>query len=731
MTQENELQPEFISTAAFNLSPGGVSGSRLQMVGAHLTQMLVLKGATPRRCFTGVEREYGKYTFKVKIPVDGTIIAVVPKYPETVGHGAITSNPMSVVLYENVDTREICSLEIPQYHIAHQYFGFKYAHKRTLGMLSKGASIPKGTVFADSPAIDDNGDYRFGIEANIAYMTIPEVIEDGFVISESFAKKITTYGYETLDASFGKKYYPLNLYGDDTHYKPFPDIGERVRPDGLLMALREYDELLDPIQMTPAALRKVDTFDRTIYTKANAKVVDVLTRFDPKGSVPETPAGMDEQVRKYHTAMLNFYNTLLEHYERLSRTAAQRRETLRISRPLHGLLKDALYFKIEQSKVKAQRIVQRQPLDEWRVDVTVEYEMEPTAGFKLTGLSGDKGVIVAVRPTEEMPIDKHGTRADVIQDPISVGNRMNPTKPFEHYLNATNDQVERELRAAVANGWTEEAITWCWNRVLQYYKIVSPTMYDKITSKAYRQTPKQHIEQLLNNKPGIRLHIPTNNRPEPIEIAKALREEFPIDYGPVSYVGASGRRCTTVQPVMIASQYMILLEKTGSDWSACASGALQQHGILTKLTRHDKHARPGRSSPTRSLGEDETRLVAATATRNTTAQSLIPKLGPAAADGLAVAEMMDMANNPLVHQEAVRRILTAPQPTNIQTLIDRKKFPRGGSRSLRFLKHHLEAGGIQFVYTDDLKDPATVYQFGQAVDDDGDVDIDDEEGGDE
>lgn len=395
MSIENELHPELLSTAAFNLMPGTVSGSRLQMLGSHLTQMLVLKGATPRRCKTGIEREYGKYTFKVRMPVDATVIAVIPKYPEIIGQNAIASNPLSVVVYENVETQEVCILEIPQYHVAHQYFGFKYAHKRSLNMLSRGASIPKGTVFADSPSIDENGDYRFGIEANVAYMTVPGVIEDGFVISESFAKKLTTCGYETLDANWGKKYYPLNLYGDDKHYKPFPDIGERVRPDGLLMALRAYDELLDPVKMTPAALRRVDTFDKKVYTKANAKVIDIVTRFDPKGSVPETPTGMDEQVRKYHSAQLTFYNTLLELYEKLYRSAQQRRDGLKISRQFHRLLVEAQYFKIEQSKVKATRIVQRQPLDEWRVDVTVEYELEATKAFKLTGLSGDRSLVIS------------------------------------------------------------------------------------------------------------------------------------------------------------------------------------------------------------------------------------------------------------------------------------------------------------------------------------------------
>lgn len=388
MTTQNELSPDLLSTAAFNLMPGAMSGSRLQMLGSHLTQMLVMRGSTPRRCITGVEREYGKYTFKVKMPVDAIVIDVIPKYPETVGMNAIAANPMTVVVYMDVDTREIGMLEIPQYHVKHQYFGFRYAHKRTTSQLIRGASIRKGTVFADSPSIDDNGDYKFGVEANVAMMTLPGIIEDGLIISESLAKKMTTSGFDQLHAMWGKRYYPLNLYGDDNRYKPFPDIGERVRPDGLIMALREYDDLLDPVYMTPAALRRVDMLDKLVYTKGGAKVVDIVTRFDPKGPVPDTPNGMDEQVRRYHTAQMAFYNNLIEIYERLYREAAQRKETLSITRPFHRLLVEAYLFKLDHSKVKATKIVQRQPLDEWRVDITVEYDLEPTKAFKITDTCG-------------------------------------------------------------------------------------------------------------------------------------------------------------------------------------------------------------------------------------------------------------------------------------------------------------------------------------------------------
>lgn len=720
MSVENELHPELLSTAAFNLIPGTVSGSRLQMLGSHLTQMLVIKGATPRRCATGIEREYGKHTFKIKMPADGSIVAIIPKFPETIGRGSVQSNPLTVVVYQDVNTGEYGILEIPQYHIKHQYFGFKYSMKRTMSAITRGAIIAKDTVFADSPSIDENGDYCFGIEANVAYMTVPGVIEDGFVISESFAKRLTTTGYETLDASWGKKYYPLNLYGDDQNYKPFPDIGERVRPDGLIMALRAYDEMTDPVMMTPAALRRVDTFDKHIYTKANAKVIDIVARYDPKGSTPETPLGMEMQVQRYYKAQLHFYNTLIETYEKLNRQAQQKKEPLRISRHFHRLLVEAMYFKIDPTKFRASRIVQRQPMDEWRVDITVEYELQPTRAFKLTGLSGDKGVICQVWPDHEMPTDKHGTVADVIADGNATSNRMNLSRLYEHYLNATSDQLEREIRAAADKGLTDEIVEYYWQRVTRYYQIVSPIMHETITSSSYTQTPRQHIESIIKapKQRGIRLFIPTDNKVDMVDVISQLKAEFPIDKGPVTYVGRSGNRVVTEEDIIIASNYFILLEKTGTGWSAVSSGALQQHGILSKLTRHDKHARPGRASPTRNLGEDEVRLLAAVTGKVESTKPLVERYGPAAGDGLAVAELLDMANNPLVHQEAVRSILEADNPMAIEKLIDRNKFPRGGSRSLRFVKHHLQIAGIDLYYQDDLEDPPSIYQLNELTQDD-------------
>ena len=43
------------------------------------------------------------------------------------------------------------------------------------------------------------------------------------------------------------------------NYKPFPDMGDRIRSDGLIMAFRTYDDdLLGEIDMTTESLMEVD-----------------------------------------------------------------------------------------------------------------------------------------------------------------------------------------------------------------------------------------------------------------------------------------------------------------------------------------------------------------------------------------------------------------------------------------------------------------------------------------
>lgn len=382
----NELRVDLLASAGWNPWAQNDSSSRVQMLGSHLSQALVMDGATPRRNVTGIEREYGRFTFSVKMPANGEILRIIHKYPRTMSRDGIRENPMTAIIYEDIATKYIGVVMVPKHHCRHQHFGFRYQPKSALSRITVGSTVPKGTILSDSPSIDEHGNYRLGLEANVVFMSVPGVIEDGVIISKSFAERMTTTGFEKRSANWGSHVYPLNLYGNDREYKPFPDIGDNIREDGLLFALRQYDPLLAPIEMSPAALREPDyTFDKLIYGEPGAKVVDINIHHDTRSSPPPTPVGMETQTKKYYDAELQFYSQLLDFHRELVRKRGP--QNVALTPELHRLLGEALSFKPDQ-KMRATQIYQRQPLDDWRVEIAFEYKIVPTDAFKLTDLHG-------------------------------------------------------------------------------------------------------------------------------------------------------------------------------------------------------------------------------------------------------------------------------------------------------------------------------------------------------
>jgi len=683
--QENELHPSLLASGAINPFTKHTSSSRQQMLGGHLSQALVIAGATPRRCMTGVEREFGRFTFNVKMPVDAEILKVIQKYPRTHGEGGIQQNPLVSIIYDDVATKEVGVLHLPRFSCKHQHFGFNYRFKPAAARLSPGMTMAKGTVLAESPAVDDQGNYSIGTETNVAFMSVPGVIEDGVIVSKAYVQKLKTRGFENRVGMWGAKYYPLNLYGDERHYKPFPDIGERIRDDGLLFALRRYDDMLAPVEMTPKALMEPDsTFDYLIYGKPNALVTDVHIRHEVKGGFPRTPERMEEQTYKYYRAQVHYYENLLAAYKELR---TRRGPGLRITPEFHRLLVEAQTY-TESGKNKATMMVQRQPLDEWRVEVSYEYDIVPGVGYKLTDFHGGKGVICDVWETEDMPIDAEGNRAECIMDGDSTIKRMNIGRLYEQYINATSRHVTNQVRKWMENP-TQENIEQAWNYVTGYYAITSPKMYNLITGPDYTEQPRYHLENV--KKDGVYLWMPTDNPADSITMIQELRQHYPIQLGPVVYRGRSGNVVTTVSNVLIGSIYVMLLEKTGDDWSGVSSCKLQHFGIPARLTKHDKHSLPGRANPVRIMGESEVRLVAA------------------AVGGDVAAELLEMSNSPATHKHIVANILRAERPTDIDVVVDRKVAPRGGSRALVYVNHALECAGVSFYQQDDVDDLSQVY----------------------
>lgn len=663
------------------------------MFSSHIGQALQISGATERSIQTGMEGEYGKYTFNQRMPCDGKIVRIFERYPASISDGSIKENPETIVIYEEEDTKILGYFRLTSFCSNHQYFGFRYQDTDNLSKIRPGQSIRKDTVFRDSPAVTSDGGYKYGIQANVVMMTHPAVAEDGVVISESFAQRLKFSTFETRVIEWGNNSYALNLYGDENNYKVFPDIGDVVREDGILMALRDYEpSILAGIEQNIYDTMCVDhTFDTVIYANGPGGIVrDVRVQHDlTNGNYAERT--MDDQVKKYDTKRRIFHQSIVDWYNAIKR---QKGDSLHITPELHKLIVESLAVISEGgSHPKVTKLYRKVPLDVYRVEIIVEYINTPSVGNKLTGLAGDKGVTCRVLPDAHMPVDQEGNVADIIMDPYSTFNRMNPARLYEHYFNSSNRHVHITLCKMLGVGkgisladarrvlrmTSSELIDQAFDYLINYYKLFS----DKMLQWARECDDKvEYLTHVVANSQGmVGLYLPPDYDKDTEDILDNVEASiYRPHFGPVTYIGNSGERRITKENIRVGSLYILLLEKTGDDWSSVSSAKRQHLGVIAPLTKQDKYAKPARLQAPKCTGEAELRIIKSYTIGNF---------------GL---ELMDRNNNPVTHKAINRAILTADKPSNIDVLINRKEIPFGGAKPLVLVRHISECAGFKFSY---------------------------------
>jgi hypothetical protein len=682
---------------------GTVSAARGAMYASHQGQGPIMEENEPRRTMSGTEPHYAKHTFDIRFPCAATVLHVIRKYPtSSMGGDSIRHNPITTIIYEDFycPFKTIGVIQVPEFNSLHQDFGYKYQrNERLWDNLVPGANIDKGEVLCASSAVKGNGLYGTGISAEVVFLSSPGTIEDGFEFADDFLERMAPTVFGKYIGSAGQKAIFLNLYGDDKIYKPFPDIGDRVRADGLIMAMRDIDENLAPAEMTARALRTVDhAFDRRIYGKPNAIVKNVTVYRDSRVFPSNVPIGMDTQLNKYYQAGCRYYKQLMEIYEGLRR---RRGKSLRITEELNQLLVDAqIYLPTPDNQRKLTRMYRLDLLDEYRVEITTEHKMIPDMGFKATDCVGGKGVVCRTRKREHMPLTKHGVRADAIIYGGSTIRRSNFGRFYEQFYNAASRDLLFELRKQC--GFDPHArptkqqlqsiagnrplIQQCFDQLRSYFELWAPIHNELLEPDA--NNPAEYVLAVLEDgqhkNPGITVNIPVDN---PVDILDTIRKiqasPFAPHYDTIEITNDLGQKFPTDGPVLCGAIQLFLLEKIGEDWSGVASAKTQQFGLPAKMGSSDANRTPGRENPMRSAGESETRSYVAT-------------IG-----AWATNELLDQTNNPQAHRAVIRSFLRAEQPTNVPVAVPRDEIPYGGSRPVALMQHLLECRGVRFIYTPD------------------------------
>src|SRR5512136_3122038 len=299
----------------------------------------------------------------------------------------------------------------------------------------KGQRIHKEDVIADSSSTE-NGELALGQNVVVAFLSWEGAnFEDAIVISERLVQEdrftsvhIEKYEVESRDTRLG----PEEITRD------IPNVGED--------AIKDLDET------------------GIIRIGAEVGPNDILVgKISPKGEKELTP---EERL-------------LRAIFGEKSRDVKD--TSLRMPHGERGKVVDVKVFTREDNTDLAAGV-------DMMVRVSVAQRRKITAGDKMAGRHGNKGVVSRVVAEADMPFLEDGTPVDIILNPTGVPGRMNLGQVLETHLGwaasrlgfravtpvfdgATEEEIEAELARAwmIEQAWNEVAAdAWAWLKEQEY-----------------------------------------------------------------------------------------------------------------------------------------------------------------------------------------------------------------------------------------------------------------------
>lgn len=378
---------EFLGTAAINPFVANNSSARMVMDQSHLRQTVPLVDPDEITIKTGACYELGKYIDDIRVEDDSVVRGAVCKYREM----NLEHPPEYALLTEIERNGEpfLDIIEMPMYRASHGFFGYPLEPTEEFASVGHASVLPKDTILAKTKSLSDSGAYKFGVSANTVFMSHPSVAEDGFVVSQSFLDKTQFTSITTRIIDLDKKCMPLNLYGKDGEFKFIPDIGEKVRPDGLLCATRERYDWLSVSDLNDANISEPDyTFDLLTYVNVDSTVIDVEV-IKGEHFKPEYPESMRVQLDKYYDMFINYCRNVVNTYENIlkeKKAMYGKDDAIRLTPRLHRFLTEAKVHLSLADGGRNKLSYRRQQIDQYRVKVTTMSVVRPSHGFKITDI---------------------------------------------------------------------------------------------------------------------------------------------------------------------------------------------------------------------------------------------------------------------------------------------------------------------------------------------------------
>ena len=663
------VRPEIVGTPAIMSSfLQFISSQRGLMLSSNAPQMMVVDGCETARIQSGYETKMGKYEFdKSSRDQDVQIVGVIPKFKINSGMQNIKNNPSLTVVYIGVDDGKVGFFEVDSYTALSPGFGY-INKKMNFDQLQEGRVVDQETKFVTSPNHED-GLYKMGVNARVAYLPLWATTEDAFVISERLQKSLehTVVDSVTIDVKIDD--IPLNLYGGPDEYKAFPDIGETIREDGVVIGFRKRNKSSFLMDMTDEKLRTAEDFHDDLYkATAGATIIDVEIFTNHKKYLELCADTAYAQLMEYQKQYHSFWGNIVDVYEQMKREG---REMTPAFNTLVTSCKGWCY-----QKGKSMFLMnKKEPIEFVRIKLTYAYQRKVNRGFKLVGNAGNKGVISDIWKDEDMPMMEDGTRADILITGASPFNRLNGGQYYEQFINYTSDVVCRNL-------WTQK-----WKSVDEQYRYIIDYLHEvrPVFAKMCQEETKNYVEEFVEatKKHGIHMVIPPFCESISPEMVLRLAAKYGIRRSKISYnapVGDGTRKhIVTHTDAMIGELYIHLLGKIPLDqMNAVEFGYTNQFQAPIKPGSKTLKAQCVFGQTPIRYGEDETAI-----------------LTMCCGAMIAMRILCTYSNSLPTIDELQRRLLTDPHPSAILDLGIRTENMILDSSNVGIFNHQLAATGFE------------------------------------
>src|SRR5699024_4366054 len=411
------------------------NNNRSQMFTAHINQFIQMENAEPPMINTGFENQVGKYSTGYKYIDKDTEYEVIYIFEKNKYNKLYLVKDINTGIHDVIFRREAENLT--------EHFGIKYDNE-VIDSLEVGDQFNDEVIYKDSN-YDEEMNMQFGVNLNVAFLPYKGYTnEDAIIISESTAKKMSSYFVKRIKIPINTNDIPLNLYGDEDNYRMYPKVGQDIEK-GILAGTRRLNYDIIAYMMRNDKLNVREEGDNIYY--ADGKVVDIdiynnekIEKLKEQNYSAQLVEDIEKQER--------FWKEFVTVTDDIVRSGKVTNELRMNYNRFREFLDPNTRFNYDNNQ-----------FDKINMFITVLEKRPALRGSKITNRYGGKGIISKIVPDDEMPTatifdgeeiredTKIKTKAEIILNPLGVINRLNPSQLYEQHINYSSSVIRYRLEA--------------------------------------------------------------------------------------------------------------------------------------------------------------------------------------------------------------------------------------------------------------------------------------------